>query len=109
MGLTGGHIQFPFPARKQAEGVAKKNGVAEHVVTIDGASFSPADLTASAGDAIVWVNKDPFPHNATSKPGGIGSPDIASGTSWKYTAKQKGDYPYVCTIHPSMKGTIHVK
>jgi plastocyanin len=78
-------------------------------VTIDGATFSPVDLTLNVGETIVWVNKDPFPHTATAKTGGIDSPDIASGKSWKYTAKEKGDYPYLCTIHPSMKGTIHVK
>jgi plastocyanin len=54
----------------------------------------------SVGETIVWVNKDPFPHTAA---------EIPSGKSWKYTAKEKGDYPYICTIHPSMKGTVHVK
>jgi len=24
-------------------------------------------------------------------------------------ARKKGDHPYICTIHPSMKGTVHVK
>ncbi len=78
-------------------------------MTIDGASFSPVDLSVKAGETILWVNKDPYPHTATSRTGGIESPEIASGKSWKYTANEKGDYPYICSLHPSMKGTIHVR
>ena len=89
-----------------AKGATK---AATHKVTIEGTRFDAADLTVNAGDSIVWENKDPYPHTATSKTGGFDSKDIASEKSWKYVAKKKGDFPYVCTIHPSMKGTIHVK
>jgi plastocyanin len=80
-----------------------------HTVTIEGASFAPAQLTVTVGDSIVWVNKDPYAHTATSEAGGFDSGEIAPGKSWKYTAKKAGDFPYACTIHPSMKGTLHVK
>ena len=80
-----------------------------HTVTIEGTSFGPAELTVNAGDSIVWVNKDPFAHTATSKTGAFDSREIAPGKSWKYIAKKPGDFPYVCAIHPSMKGTLHVK
>ena len=80
-----------------------------HTVTIEGAAFSLADLTVSAGDTVIWVNKDFYPHTATSKKAGFDSDDIAPEKSWKYVAKKKGDFPYICTIHPSMKGTLHVK
>jgi plastocyanin len=93
-------------AKPAAKGAAK---AATHKVTIEGTRFDAADLTVNAGDSIVWENKDPYPHTATSKTGGFDSKDIASEKSWKYVAKKKGDFPYVCTIHPSMKGTIHVK
>ena len=93
-------------AKPAAKGAAK---AATHKVTIEGTRFDTADLTVNAGDSIVWENKDPYPHTATSKTGGFDSKDIASEKSWKYVAKKKGDFPYICTIHPSMKGTIHVK
>jgi plastocyanin len=89
-----------------AAGAAKP---ATHTVTIEGTKFTPADLSVKPGDSIVWVNKDPYPHTATSKTGGFDSHDIASEKSWKYVARKKGDFPYICTIHPSMKGTLHVK
>jgi plastocyanin len=82
---------------------------ATHTVTIDATAFAPANLTVNAGDTVVWVNKDPYAHTATSKTGGFDSDDIKSGKSWKFVAKKKGDYPYVCSIHPSMRGTLHVK
>ena len=77
-------------------------------MTIDGASFSPVDLTVAVGESIVWVNGDPYPHTATARTGGIDSRTIASGKSWKYTANTKGDFPFVCTLHPSITGAIHV-
>lgn len=93
-------------AQGAAAGAAKP---ATHKVTIEGTKFDAADVTVTTGDSVVWVNKDPYPHTATSKTGGFDSKDIATGKSWKYVARKKGDFAYVCTIHPSMKGTIHVK
>ena len=62
-----------------------------------------------AGDTVVWMNKDPYPHTATSKAGKFDSDDIKTDGSWTYVAKKKGDFPYICSIHPSMRGTLHVK
>ena len=93
-----------------AAGAAKPK---THTVNIDGTAFVPPKMTVATGDTIVWVNKDPYPHTATSsaavKDGGFDSKAIAGDKSWKFTAKKKGDYPYICSIHPSMKGTITVK
>jgi plastocyanin len=80
-----------------------------HTVSMEGAAFRPADLTVNAGDTVVWTNKDFYPHTATSKTGGFDSDDIKPGKSWTFVAKTKGDYPYICSIHPSMKATLHVK
>jgi plastocyanin len=52
------------------------------------------------------VNRDPFPHTATSAK--FDSKDIAPGASWTFTAKAPGELPYVCTLHPTMKGTLRV-
>ena len=81
-----------------------------HTVRIDATRFQPATLTVKAGDAIVWINEDFFPHTATSKGGGFDSGAILSGKSWTFTAKAKGDISYICTFHPTtMKGTLRVK
>jgi plastocyanin len=85
---------------------AKKPGT--HTVVIEGLRFDPETLDVKAGDTIVWVNKDPFPHTATSTAGGFDSHEIAAGKSWKFTPKETGAFTYVCTLHPTMKATIRV-
>lgn len=81
-----------------------------HTVTIDATSYSPASLTITAGDSVVWVNKDMIPHTATSKKAGVfDSGAIAAGKSWKQTVKTKGELAYICQFHPTMKGTLIVK
>jgi plastocyanin len=81
---------------------------ATHTVTIESLEFKPADLTVRAGDTIVWVNKDPFPHTATAKEA-FDSKDIAADKSWTFKAAPTGEFSYVCTYHPTMKGTVRVK
>ena len=78
-----------------------------HTVAMDGTRFIPETLTVRRGDRVVWVNKDPFPHTATA--GRIfDSKSIAAGHSWSYVARKSGEFAYVCTLHPGMKGTLIV-
>jgi plastocyanin len=80
-----------------------------HTVVIEGTSFEPASLTVASGDSVVWLNKDPFPHTATSTAGGFDSQEIQPGESWRYVARKKGDFAYICTLHTTMKGMLRVK
>jgi plastocyanin len=82
---------------------------AKHTILMDGTRFDPQDLTVNAGDTVTWVNKDPFPHTATSKTGGFDSGDMAPDQSWSYTTEKKGEFGYLCTLHPTMKGMLRVK
>ena len=79
-----------------------------HTVVIDGMRFEPADLTIHTGDTIVWVNKDLFAHTATTE-GTFDSRQIDPGGSWRLTLKTAGDLPYVCALHPTMKGMLRVR
>lgn len=82
---------------------------ATHTVRIEGMAFVPETLTVKPGDVVVWVNKDLFAHTATAPSRGFDSGEIASGKTWKYIAKDAGKTPYVCTLHPTMKGVLIVK
>jgi plastocyanin len=82
---------------------------AVHTVVIDGMRFVPQTLEVRQGDTVIWQNKDPFPHTATAAGGGPDSPSIAAGARWKFTAKKRGSYPYLCTLHRTMKATLVVK
>jgi plastocyanin len=79
---------------------------ATHRVVMEAVSFQPEVLTVRAGDSVVWVNKDPFPHTATAK--GFDSKVILPEKSWKHTPKATGEFPYVCILHPTMKATLRV-
>ncbi len=101
---------------------------ATHTIVIDGTSFQPQTLTVARGDRVTWVNRDPFPHTATASGNTSGnvssnasasasgnasakfdSKSIAAGKSWTWTARDPGSYDYICTLHPTMKGTLVVK
>jgi plastocyanin len=77
-------------------------------VVIEGVTFQPATLTVKQGDTVVWKNADLYAHTATAA-GAFDSNEIAPNGTWKFIAKHKGSFPYICTLHPSMKGTLVVK
>ncbi|WP_108932682.1 cupredoxin domain-containing protein [Streptomyces ardesiacus] len=80
-------------------------------VTIKDFTFQPASLTVSPGAKVTVVNKDSTTHTLTaSKGGSFDTGDIAPGRSATFTAPSTaGDFPYTCTIHPFMKGTLTVE
>ena len=82
---------------------------ATHTVVMEGVRFQPEVLTVRAGDSVVWVNKDPFPHTATSKTGSFDSQAIQADKSWKYVPTKKGEFEYMCTLHPTMTGKLRVR
>lgn len=80
-----------------------------HTVTIEGMRFQPDVTTVSRGDTVVWVNKDVVPHTATSRAGDFDSKTIPVDQSWQYTARTRGTFGYICTLHPTMKATLRVR
>ena len=83
------------------------------VVTIEihNFEFQPANATVHPGDTVEWKNEDDASHTATAKTPkpGFDSGLIQSGATWRYEARDKGTYNYICTIHPYMKGTLIVQ
>ncbi len=77
-------------------------------VTMAANSYVPAALTVKTGDTVVWVNEDMVNHSVTSPVGAFDSKTILPGHSWTYRPLKKGTFPYSCTFHPTMKGTLHV-
>ena len=76
-----------------------------HEVEIRGMAFHPAVLEVASGDTVVWVNRDIVPHTATAKPAW----DTGTLTQGRYgtiVSRQPGEFRYVCTLHPTMRGTL---
>jgi len=84
-------------------------GGAVHTVTIDGFAFKPPSLTVKQGDTVEWRNTDPVPHTATAKEAGLDSGEIPANGSYRFIAKKKGRFAYVCTLHTIMKGELVVE
>jgi plastocyanin len=77
-------------------------------VSIEGFAFNPADITATVGQTITFTNGDSAPHTATLDDGSCTTPNIANGASEGLTFNAAGTYPFHCTVHPDMKGTITI-
>jgi plastocyanin len=80
-----------------------------HPAVIDGTKFQPDSLTIKLGDTVVWTNQDPFPHTVTSAAGRFDSKAIAPGKSWKFKPSKRGEFPYVCSFHPTMSAVLRVE
>lgn len=88
---------------------ARASSPAVHEVVIDAMAFSPGILRVKTGDRITWTNRDPFPHTVTAKDGAFDSGEIAAGASWTYQADKAGEFPYVCSLHPTMAAKLIVE
>ena len=71
--------------------------------------FNPRDLTIDPGDTVRWENEDSEPHNAIGEDDSFETPVIDQGETSEHTFQSSGEYPYFCTIHPGMDGTITVR
>ena len=77
-------------------------------VKIDNFTFGPQNLTVSAGTTVTWTNRDDIPHTVVSTDGIFKSKVRDTDEKFSYTFAQPGTYPYFCSIHPKMTGTIVV-
>lgn len=82
---------------------------ADHVIVIEQMRFNPPTLTVRRGDRVTWVNKDLFPHTASATSKAFDSRSIAPSGSWTYVAGRPGSYPYTCSFHATMTGTLTVR
>ena len=78
-------------------------------IAIRNFSFSPSSITVAPGATVTITNKDQVAHTVTAPDGKFDTGNIAPGQSETFTAPNTaGTYPYVCSIHQYMTGTLHV-
>jgi len=85
-----------------------------HVVTIKQMAFHPAALEVRVGDTVEWVNEGFVPHNMTAEATPNGERAFASALMpmkavFRHRVTAAGTFPYTCTLHPMMTGTLTVK
>jgi plastocyanin len=78
-------------------------------VTIQDFAFGPASLSVAAGTTVTWTNSDTAAHTATADDGSFDSSSIGPGATFSQAFDTPGTFPYHCSIHPNMTGTIAVE
>jgi len=86
---------------------AQPASVAE--VKVDNFSFGPASLTIAAGTTVTWTNRDDIPHTIVSTDKVFKSKVLDTDEKFSFTFSQAGTYPYFCSIHPKMTGSVVVQ
>ena len=82
--------------------------VVKIVANAGSSSFSPNPVEVKVGETVTWINDDSGRHTVTSKDGTFDSGVMGKGQSFSYTFDKAGEYPYFCSPHPGMVGTVVV-
>src|SRR3954464_673836 len=85
------------------------------------AAFNPnprtISLASATGGVVKWINNDEsnsvygstgVTHNITADDASFTSGNLPPSNTFEHTFTVAGDYPYHCSIHPTMKGTVTV-
>lgn len=84
-------------------------GVTADAIEIKEFKFNPGDAVVKVGQKIVWTNEDTAPHDVVADDGSFKSETLEKDDEFAYTADKAGSFPYICSIHPTMKGTLTVE
>jgi len=95
-------------ATVQASICTEATGSAADVeATVSGNQWGP--VSAAVGDVITWTNGDAVPHKVALDDGSCTMTNNITGEApQSLTFNQAGSFPFHCTVHPSMKGTITI-
>ena len=97
--------------------VATPPAVAEDSpVSIKNFAYAPGNRQVDAGGTVTWSNDEAMvPHDVSTRIPGrpdpvlpFESPLLQPGGSFSFTFAEPGVYPYYCSLHPAMLGTVTV-
>jgi plastocyanin len=99
---SGNSVQQPTAS------IPSNSTVVKIVANAGSNSFSPNPVEVKVGETVTWINDDSGIHSVTSKDGTFDSGVMGKGQSSSYTFDKAGEYPYFCSPHPGMVGTVVV-
>lgn len=70
-------------------------------------SFQPHVVKVAVGATVTWANQDSAPHQVKSD--AFNSEIMQKGQTFKFTFTQAGTFNYLCSLHPTMTGTVIVE
>jgi plastocyanin len=72
--------------------------------------FAPNPITVPVGTTVTWTNNDTTAaHDVASDTGLWNSNSMAAGAQFSFVFQTKGTFPYHCTVHSGMIGTVTVQ
>jgi plastocyanin len=98
-------IQQPTTATSS---IPSNSTVVKIVANAGSNSYNPNPVEVKVGETVTWINDDSVIHTATSTDGTFDSGIMRKGQPFSYTFDTAGEYPYYCTLHPNMVGTVVV-
>ncbi|WP_354643735.1 cupredoxin domain-containing protein [Kitasatospora camelliae] len=80
-------------------------------VTIKNFAFTPSTLNVAPGTLITVTNQDTAAHTLTAESRAFDTGILSPGQTAVITAPSQsgGSFPFLCTIHPQMKGTLTIR
>jgi plastocyanin len=99
----------PTPAPVISSGPTVTTNIPAGASGLRAAAFGANPLVVSLGTTVVWQNNDTIAHTSTSDGSGWNSGTIGPGQSFRFTFTSPGTFPYHCSIHPDMLGTVTVQ
>jgi plastocyanin len=81
---------------------------ASGAVSMAGRAFAPSSVTVRPGGTVTFSNDDDRAHTVTARDGSFGFGVLNAGSRWTRTFARAGTFPYFCSIHTSMTGTVVV-
>lgn len=97
-------------AEEPSLGEAVSAGAPALLVSIKDFKFAPEVITINAGESVTWKNDEAgVPHRIALDNGSYMSAAVFAGESEVRRFPVAGTFPYHCSIHPSMKGTVVVE
>jgi plastocyanin len=110
-----GSYSAPSPAPTPTPTPAPTGGQSSTITIPVGAeflgnkAFTPPDLSVAVGTTVTWTNTDRDSHTSTSDTAGWNSGTISPGRQFSFTFQSAGTFPYHCSFHPGMIGTVVVR
>jgi plastocyanin len=103
-----GGSQAPAATTAGSAVCADSTGTTTVQATVGGFQWTP--VSAKVGDVITWTNSDAAPHRVALDDGSCSMSGNIAGGGGKASLvfSVAGTYPFHCSVHPTMKGTITI-
>ncbi len=106
--MNGGRTAYDKVSAKSSPTVEELRQNAK-IVTMRNIEYDKNIINVKVGETVTWVNEDAVSHTATADDGSFNTQLLAQGEKASVTFTKKGSYPYHCTVHPNMRGTVVVE